>query len=636
MTHRTSALLLAALLFGGCGGAPESAPRSTPDRTPGAEGAARPWTGRGALDHPRDFRFVVVSDRTGGHREGVFASAMPRINLVAPDFVVSVGDFIEGYSDDTTTLNAEWSEVERHVGRLRMPFFYTVGNHDMSNETMAREWQHRFGPSYYSFVVQDVHFLVLNSELFGMVHDPRHPVPGPWTQSDQLEFARATLAEHANARWTFVLVHQPLWDGRNGVHPDWEKIEAMLGDRPFTVFAGHTHDYTQHVRRGRQYITLATTGGASGLRGIPFGEFDHIAHVSMTDDGPVIANLMLDGIHGTAVRTEAVRAAVRGLEGVLRIARLVGSGPQFRDGIAHITVSNPGTAPVRVIGRLEAGRDIAPLVDRIERTVPGGGVAEIAVPYQTPDGSVPYERIAPASIEWTLSTRVGDVPVEIARVSSIHPERDFPIQAAPGAITVDGRLDDWERLPFVVQEPGAVAGHAPRDGAADSSFRFGLATGDHDLYVAVEVRDDSLVAGPDRTAREQDHVALSIDARPDPERSANRDRYEALSTGGFRKLIQATIPLGEAKDDPILALFGIREIAGTAQAARRTANGYAVEFSVPLSRLDEIRGAPWDALRMNVAVTDYDEAETGYNVVYWRPNRFSGDAPEGSGTFVRR
>src|SRR5262249_39565293 len=41
---------------------------------------------------------------------------------------------------------------------------------------------------------------------------------------------------------------------------------------------------------------LATTGGGSKLRGPEYGEFDHVVWVTMKKDGPVIANLLLDGI----------------------------------------------------------------------------------------------------------------------------------------------------------------------------------------------------------------------------------------------------------------------------------------------------------------------------------------------------
>src|SRR5271156_6304585 len=44
------------------------------------------------------------------------------------------------------------------------------------------------------------------------------------------------------------------------------------------------------------YYQLATTGGGSRLRGIEYGEFDHVAWVTMKKEGPVLANLLLEGV----------------------------------------------------------------------------------------------------------------------------------------------------------------------------------------------------------------------------------------------------------------------------------------------------------------------------------------------------
>lgn len=76
-----------------------------------------------------------------------------------------------------------------------------------------------------------------------------------------------------------------------------------MEDRDYTVFAGHVHRYAKAVRNGKRYYILATTGGTGeGDAGKPAGiaqcEFDHIVWVTMTDDGPVMANLLLEGIFG--------------------------------------------------------------------------------------------------------------------------------------------------------------------------------------------------------------------------------------------------------------------------------------------------------------------------------------------------
>jgi serine/threonine-protein phosphatase CPPED1 len=62
------------------------------------------------------------------------------------------------------------------------------------------------------------------------------------------------------------------------------------------VFVGHVHRYQVFERNGTQYYQLATTGGGSRLRGQEFGEFDHVAWITMKKETPVITQVMLDGI----------------------------------------------------------------------------------------------------------------------------------------------------------------------------------------------------------------------------------------------------------------------------------------------------------------------------------------------------
>jgi hypothetical protein len=601
----------------------------------GGGDAPVPWTSLAPADDPDAFRFAVVTDRTGEHRDGVFEGAMGKLNLVRPEFVVSVGDLIEGYTDDGAVLDREWNEIESFVGRLQMPFFYVPGNHDMSNAVMAEEWKSRFGPSFYHFTYKGVLFVALNSELFAMVHDRSASLPGPWTQAEQMAFVERALAENRDVRWTFVLVHQPLWDSPQP-HPDWTKIEALLADRPHTVFAGHFHRYAQQLRGGRQYITLATTGGGSRMRGTPWGEFDHVAQVTMAKEGPVIANLRLDGIlPGDAVDAE-LRELVRELERAVAAEPLVSPSRYFSRGTARFSVANPGARPLAVVARFLPSRDLVP--DEVEEraVLAPGAAATLEVPVRVRAARA-FETLAPARVQFTLETEgPHGAPLVLERELALLPERRFDAVRAARAVVVDGELAEWGRLPILVEEPAGRSGHGVHRGPDDASFRFGVRQDAEFLWVAVDVRDDSIVASPDEVVRHQDHVSLSLDARPDPERSQNEETFAAIRSGAMGKMVSPLVALGETRPDPILRLFGAGAPEGVQQAVRRTESGYAVEIAVPARLLDERRGARWDALRVNVTVADFDAGEPDHVALSWRPSRFESGAIEGAGTFVRR
>lgn len=114
---------------------------------------AQPWTSQAFQNDPDEFQFVIIGDRTGGANvRKTFEIALGQINLLQPEFVINVGDLIEGYSDDKAALNAEWEALDKLLGGLRMPFFRTPGNHDIANNAAQEVWRDRYGASYYYFV----------------------------------------------------------------------------------------------------------------------------------------------------------------------------------------------------------------------------------------------------------------------------------------------------------------------------------------------------------------------------------------------------------------------------------------------------------------------------------------------------
>ena len=249
--------------------------------------AKNPWTHLKLNASPDQFQFAVVSDRTGGHREKVFSRAVHQVNLLQPTFVMSVGDLIEGYTLKEDSIKEQWDEFDSFTNKFQMPFFYTPGNHDLTNKTMVEKWGERYGRKYYHFVYKNALFLSLCSE---------NPPDMGTIDPPQIEWVKKTLEENKGVRWTFVFLHKPIWTAKDLVKNGWEPVEKALAGMKYTVFCGHVHRYQKFVRNGMNYYQLATTGGGSKLRGAPYGEFDHVAWVTMKKDAPLIANVMLDGI----------------------------------------------------------------------------------------------------------------------------------------------------------------------------------------------------------------------------------------------------------------------------------------------------------------------------------------------------
>lgn len=255
-----------------------------------------PWTHLDLRNDPANFQFAIVSDRNGSCRPGVFIEAVDKLNILQPEFVICVGDLIGGYTEDEVELDHQWDEFDSIVRKLEMPFFYVVGNHDITNEVMVEKWKERLGRSYYHFLYRDVLFLCLNSE------DPPRKAEADGLGEEQLAYFQRVLRKNRKVRWTFVFVHKPMW--KRNERDVWDGMEAMLKDRDYTVFAGHEHTYEKFVRNGRNFYMLATTGGGSELEGAEAGRFDHVVWITVTGEGPRVANLALDGIFDDNPREE--------------------------------------------------------------------------------------------------------------------------------------------------------------------------------------------------------------------------------------------------------------------------------------------------------------------------------------------
>jgi Icc-related predicted phosphoesterase len=273
----------------------------------------KPWTSKSFLNDPSDFQFAIVSDRTGGVREGVFPQAVDKINELRPEFVITVGDMIKGGAGNRNVgkLMGEWEEFNSFIKGFDMPFFYLPGNHDVGNEVADEIWDELYGVRYYSFVYKDVLFLCLNTQ------------GGPGSkpallEEEQIQWALNELRKNQQVRWTIVFMHQPLWLIEEGIlirkngnkelrrtDTGWPRVAKELKKRRHTVFAGHVHHYGKYLRNKTSFYTLGTTGGGSKLRGEAFGEFDHATWVTMTDEGPRMANLLIDGIMKDDVTKES-------------------------------------------------------------------------------------------------------------------------------------------------------------------------------------------------------------------------------------------------------------------------------------------------------------------------------------------
>jgi hypothetical protein len=465
-----------------------------------------PWTNLDFANEPDDFRFAIVADRCGGERPGVFLDALNKLSLLRPEFVMAVGDLIEGYSEDEAVVQGMWQELTDMVSRLQMPFFKVPGNHDVTNPTQDIVWDRLFGNRYYWFEYKGVLFLCLNSQD----NDSRQGL-----SPAQVAWAQDVLAQHADARWTFVFMHKPLWVYEEGDTETSRKtikdkkdtgfgaIESALAGRNYTVFAGHFHQYAKFIRNGQRYYILASTGGGSSLSGPEHGEFDHVVWISMQPDGPSVVNLELDGILRDDIFTEKHLLAARdikfqdapptkGAPAMSMTLPFVWTNPFPQTVSMELTWAN-GSGPAWTVTPLSVAEELAP-----------GGVIECefeAAASRSDSGIVPMPVMRASltgsnrlSLEKTIALPFDAKSYFLDRLPEIQ------CQKVDGAVKVDGLLDDqaWRRSPDTTNMTVRTL-----DGNPSVATGFWVSHDTENLYVAARCSEPNL-PGLVTTATERD------------------------------------------------------------------------------------------------------------------------------------
>jgi hypothetical protein len=283
------------------------------------ETQAKPWT-RAPENTDGAVRFAVIGDLNSGYRPGVLEIAAEQLNLLRPEFILSIGDLIEGGTEDSTKLKKMYDDFDARVAKAGVPFFHAGGNHDLTSPKTRSFWEKHYGRRYYHFLYKNILFLVIDSEdytekrLTEIFHARNRAIElldsGKTALAMKTEYfampERVTgevgdaqsayfekvIAGNPNVRWTFLFMHKPVWQRQ--APGNLERIEAALSKRNYTLFNGHFHKYGYTERNGNDYIMMATTGG--GQDKTSNSAFDHISLVTVAEDEPSILNLRLDGM----------------------------------------------------------------------------------------------------------------------------------------------------------------------------------------------------------------------------------------------------------------------------------------------------------------------------------------------------
>ena len=370
------------------------------------------------------FSFVIFGDRTGGDvtKFGVMDEGIRMTNRLDPEFVMTVGDLVEGYTDGKTWMG-EVQELKEHLSALDRPWFPVVGNHDVYGSGANKAtgnlelYKEHVAPLYYSFDYRWAHFVALFSDeslSFANYATDQN------VSEAQLTWLRDDLAR-TTATQIFVFLHHPRWtyEGTN-----WPEVHQILKNdgRTKAIIAGHIHTWTDDgIQDGIHHHVLGSTGGAVG----DLTESAHayqIAHVRVREDGYTMSFLPVGSVHGSDLvlrdeLTELGRLSRGGWAKVRGSARM-GLGGRMESSLA-LEIENPGTRAMDVGLRFDQGGDWtwAPPADTVH--LPPGASTSVTLVV----GAPPFDGRRPqAALEVSLL-----YPLQSGVVQPLRDTQPLPI-----------------------------------------------------------------------------------------------------------------------------------------------------------------------------------------------------------------
>ncbi|MGA2879600.1 MAG: metallophosphoesterase [Bryobacteraceae bacterium] len=226
-----------------------------------------------------DFRFSILGDRTGDAQPGVYERVWNEMNALHPDFVINVGDTIQGGNDATAA--SEWRAISPLWARYRYTIYFTPGNHDIwSAASHAIYEQQTRRPAFYGFNYQKAHFTVLdNSDAPDLSGD---------LSETQMQFLARDLEQNRDRDPKFVFFHKPFWlipVKLQSSHFPFHQLIAKYGVRH--VVSGHGHQYVHAVEDGVTYLEAPSSGGK--LKGQGFAQGWFYGQVLVTVKGSAVS-----------------------------------------------------------------------------------------------------------------------------------------------------------------------------------------------------------------------------------------------------------------------------------------------------------------------------------------------------------
>ena len=224
------------------------------------------------------YRYVVVGDSRSQWE--LWSNVVKHIDSLdpKPDFIINSGDIVpKGYAKEYH---------EYYIPALLqtdIPCFVAIGNHDDSDDSMAREYRYLFGRNAlnYYFDYGKTRYVFIDN------------VTDVQPEEETLNWLDETLAHTPEGYRKYVAAHQPPENIEKWAYHAWDDTESRIFTSLMTkhkvneVYLGHIHAYS--TARYQEVDYTIRGGGGAGLhdRYGPLGNVHHYVICDVIPDGTV-------------------------------------------------------------------------------------------------------------------------------------------------------------------------------------------------------------------------------------------------------------------------------------------------------------------------------------------------------------
>jgi len=256
------------------------------------------------------YHFAIIGDRTGGMTFGIYRDIIKEINNLCPDFLINIGDMIDGYLNDTDLLNKQWKEFIQIEKLISVPNYYTTGNHDITphfEKTMFPIFnKYRNKGTQYTFTYLNTYFIVYDTSIW----EDYNELP-----ESQWEWLNDKLKNAPKLTNIFVFMHRPYWINYIANNKKDKMHELFVKYKVTAVFTGHYHRYSSAKIDNIIYTSVGSSGGW-----VPYGEaedegfFYHYVWCTVEDDKIKIAPIKYKSVKEWDFLTESDYQLIKDLK----------------------------------------------------------------------------------------------------------------------------------------------------------------------------------------------------------------------------------------------------------------------------------------------------------------------------------